>query len=354
MSMVLAVPTNVITGALGVGKTTLILSLMAQKPANEKWAILVNEFGEVGIDGAMLKAPDDQVFIREVPGGCMCCTSGLPMQIALNQLLATAKPDRLLIEPTGLGHPKEVLQTLSDSHYEDVLKLQSTFTLIDARKLRSQKWREHPTFREQLEIANAIVVTKSEYYEPQDQQNLLAHLEDVGVNNTPRVDTHAETIDLAILDNIEVQSERLKSLAHEHEHHHSHSHDHDHDHDHDHHGDGHAQDEASQYTLDAGIQNVYKVANHGQGFFSYGWICSGQRKFDLDKLKSVFGAISTERLKAVMQTEQGTYGFNLSDGQLEVTQHTYDKDSRIEFLSDDEQQSKQIAQRIEHELDLQV
>ncbi len=99
------IPTNIITGALGVGKTTLIQSLLKNKPKNEKWAILVNEFGEVGIDGAMLTgaashAAAQDIFIKEVPGGCMCCTSGLPMQIALNLLLAQAKPDRLLIEPT--------------------------------------------------------------------------------------------------------------------------------------------------------------------------------------------------------------------------------------------------------------
>ena len=58
------------------------------------------------------------VFIREVPGGCMCCAAGLPMQVALNQLIARAKPDRLLIEPTGLGHPKEVLQVLSADYYQ--------------------------------------------------------------------------------------------------------------------------------------------------------------------------------------------------------------------------------------------
>ncbi|MDM7860442.1 GTP-binding protein [Alteromonas sp. ASW11-36] len=349
MSKVQAVPTNIITGALGVGKTTLILSLLTQKPANEKWAVLVNEFGEVGIDGALMNAPDQQVFIREVPGGCMCCTSGLPMQIALNQLLATAKPDRLLIEPTGLGHPKEVLQTLSESHYQEVLKLQSTLTLIDARKLRSQRWREHPTFREQLEIADAIVVTKSEHYEPQENHNLIAHLKEVGVSDKPRVYTHTEPLALSLLNDLERQSEQLKLNAQEYEHHQNHSHDHSHHHKlEDHYY------QPSPIELGEGSQDVYKVANHGQGFFSYGWICSGQRKFELDKLKTLFGAIDTERLKAVMQTEQGTYGFNLADGSLEVTQHTYDKDSRIEFLSDDEQQAIKIADQIEIELGLRV
>ncbi|GAL28505.1 putative metal chaperone [Vibrio variabilis] len=71
------VPTNIITGFLGVGKTTTILNLLKDKPENENWAVLVNEFGEVGIDGAMMA--DGGAMIKEVPGGCMCCTAGVPM-----------------------------------------------------------------------------------------------------------------------------------------------------------------------------------------------------------------------------------------------------------------------------------
>ena len=80
------VPTNLISGFLGVGKTTAIRHLLANKPANERWAVLVNEFGEIGIDGATL-ASDDGVDIREVAGGCVCCTSGPMLRVALTRLL---------------------------------------------------------------------------------------------------------------------------------------------------------------------------------------------------------------------------------------------------------------------------
>ena len=130
-----AIPTNIITGFLGVGKTSAILHLLQSKPADERWAVLVNEFGEIGVDGSLMQgqqAEEQQIYIREVPGGCMCCASGLPMQIALNQLLTQARPQRLLIEPTGLGHPVEVLEFLS-ADYCDVLSIQKTLTLVDAR-----------------------------------------------------------------------------------------------------------------------------------------------------------------------------------------------------------------------------
>lgn len=153
---ILAVPTNIITGFLGVGKTSAILHLLAQKPADERWAILVNEFGEIGIDKSLFDGQlnnQSNVFIREVPGGCMCCAASLPMQIALNQLLAESRPHRLIIEPTGLGHPKEVMQVLTAEHYQPVLSIHKTITLVDARKLSDLKYTSHDTFNQQLAIA---------------------------------------------------------------------------------------------------------------------------------------------------------------------------------------------------------
>ncbi|MBU3825669.1 MAG: GTP-binding protein, partial [Candidatus Oceanisphaera merdipullorum] len=87
-----AVITHLVMGFLGTGKTTLLRHLLANKPEHERWAILVNEFGEVGIDGALLT--EQGATIKEIPGGCLCCVSGLPFQIGLNALLHKAKPDR--------------------------------------------------------------------------------------------------------------------------------------------------------------------------------------------------------------------------------------------------------------------
>lgn len=127
--MIKAIPTNLITGFLGSGKTTAILHLLANKPKGETWGVLVNEFGEIGIDGAMMSGKG--AVVREVPGGCMCCVAGLPMQIGLNMLIARSKPDRILIEPTGLGHPEQILQTLSGEHYGEVLDLKASICLVD-------------------------------------------------------------------------------------------------------------------------------------------------------------------------------------------------------------------------------
>ena len=146
-------PVNIITGFLGAGKTSSILHFMEQKPPEETWAILVNEFGEIGVDGSLIQGfskEGDGILIFEVPGGCMCCAAGLPMQMALSQILFLIKPDRLLVEPTGLGHPAEVLETLSSDSYRDQLKIEKTITLVDAGTIFKERYRDHPSFIQQL------------------------------------------------------------------------------------------------------------------------------------------------------------------------------------------------------------
>ncbi len=152
--------TNLITGFLGSGKTTSILHLLANKDPAEKWAVLVNEFGEVGIDGALLA--DSGAMVKEIPGGCMCCVNGLPMQVGLNTLLRQGKPDRLLIEPTGLGHPKQILDLLTAPVYEPWLELRATLCLLDPRQLLDEKTINNDNFRDQLASADIIVANKSD------------------------------------------------------------------------------------------------------------------------------------------------------------------------------------------------
>ena len=161
------IPVNIITGFLGSGKTSAVLNLLKQKPRDEHRAILVNEFGEIGVDRSLMQGhavTHDRVAILEVPGGCMCCAAGLPMQMALSQLLFLGRPDRLLIEPTGLGHPAEVLQTLYSDAYSETLEVQSTVTLIDARSAANERHANHASFVQQLRIADLILANKKDIY----------------------------------------------------------------------------------------------------------------------------------------------------------------------------------------------
>ncbi|RBW46895.1 GTP-binding protein [Psychromonas sp. B3M02] len=329
---ILGVPTNIITGFLGVGKTSAILNLIKSKPKNERWAILVNEFGEVGVDGCLVQSQQDQsqqVFIREVPGGCMCCAAGLPMQVALNQLLLKAKPDRLLIEPTGLGHPKEVLQVLSTDHYRNVLLLQNNITLVDARHLVDPRYTNHETFNQQIAIADIVVGNKQDLYQANDAEKLKAYVLKVASPETNVIFSEYGIIPLTVLDN----STDFKQVIPDHHNHHNHHNHHDHHDHHDHHHHTHMKALVSDMAIPD--NGVLKAVNAGEGFCSVGWRFSASKVFQRDKLLSLFSELKIERMKAVLITEKGAFAYNLTADGLTETALFECIESRIEIIAEE-------------------
>lgn len=156
------IPVNLVTGFLGVGKTTAIHRLLARRPDAERWAVLVNEIGEIGVDGALLAGRG--VMVEEVAGGCLCCVAAPAFTTGLNRLIRRHRPDRVLIEPSGLGHPARVLDTLTGPPYADVLEVRATLCLMDARHLASPRHREHPNFQDQIQLADVLVGNKADCY----------------------------------------------------------------------------------------------------------------------------------------------------------------------------------------------
>jgi len=129
------IPTHLIGGPLGAGKTSLIRHLLGQRPANERWAVLINEFGQIGLDAALLSTDDDGISLGEVAGGCLCCVNGAPFQVGLGRLLRKARPDRLFIEPSGLGHPAQLLAQLQLPPWRGVLAVQPAVLVLDAEAM---------------------------------------------------------------------------------------------------------------------------------------------------------------------------------------------------------------------------
>ncbi|CAI3811236.1 hypothetical protein GLGCALEP_06500 [Pseudomonas sp. MM221] len=155
------IPTHVIAGPLGAGKTTLIRHLLAQRPNNERWAVLINEFGLVGLDAALLSRDEDGIAIGEVAGGCLCCVNGMPFQVGLGRLLRKSRPDRLFIEPSGLGHPLQLLAQLQQAPWAGVLTIQPLLMVVDAQSMV----RNEPLPEAQQQAFNAsenVVFNKSE------------------------------------------------------------------------------------------------------------------------------------------------------------------------------------------------
>ncbi len=160
--MSVRVPTTVITGFLGAGKTTAILHLLRSRPPGSNWAVFVNEFGEVGIDGAALGTEREVagLSVRELAGGCICCSSGLPFLIALTTLLREVKPQRLLIEPTGLADLETLLGTLRGPSFAAAIEPRASICLVDPRVLRDARYTEHEVFGRQLEACEVLVANR--------------------------------------------------------------------------------------------------------------------------------------------------------------------------------------------------
>ncbi|PKE31644.1 hypothetical protein CWS43_06195 [Rahnella sp. AA] len=307
--------TNLITGFLGSGKTTTLRHLLAQKPEGERWAILVNEFGEVGIDGALLA--DSGAVLKEIPGGCMCCVNGLPMQVGLNMLLQREKPDRLLIEPTGLGHPKQILSLLTSEIYSNWLTLNATLCLMDPRQLSDQRVIENENFRDQLASADVIVANKSDVAQAKDKQALEEWFSHNGGARQLVLATQGE-IDPALLDLPRKNQAELP----EGKHHHSHT---------------------SPRGLAAlslpGTQRWRRALNQADGYTSCGWIFDGETQFDTAGILDWARLAPVDRVKGIIRIKEGALLINRQGNDLHIeTKPAAPLDSRIELITRDNAQ----------------
>lgn len=320
LSMLIDIPTNIVTGFLGSGKTTAIRHLLAHKPAGERWAVLVNEFGETGIDAALLAADamdQDEIYIREVPGGCMCCAAGVPMRVALNQLLARAWPHRLLIEPTGLGHPQQLLRTLTGENFASVLDMRAVITLLDARKLHDSRYTEHRIFQQQLAVADRLVANKADLYSANDRKQLDDFLKaNPELKDKPRHIIEQGRLELTWLDGTSAREPAVTGVPTPPRN-----------------PETEAFDSGEQVLPASGIQETH---NEGEGFVSSGWRFAADRIFDYDQLSALLDELPAERIKGVVHTDQGAFTFNREGESLDRAPANHQGESRLEFIARDQ------------------
>lgn len=238
---------DVISGFLGAGKTTLIKKLLEEALKGEKLVLIENEFGEIGIDGGFLK--EAGVEITEMNSGCICCSLVGDFGTALGEVLEKYQPDRIIIEPSGVGKLSDVLKAVSGVLSDDIV-LNSYTAVVDVKKCKMYMKNFGEFFNNQIESAKTIVLSRTGDITEDKLEASLALIKEHNQNATI-VTTPWDKIDgKKILSAMEHQNDLMDSMLNEtgickscgHVHDHDHDHDHEgccgHDHDHDHHHEG--------------------------------------------------------------------------------------------------------------------
>lgn len=297
------IPTHVIAGPLGAGKTSLIKHLLAQRPANERWAVLINEFGQIGLDAALLTQADDGIALGEVAGGCLCCVNGAPFQVGLGRLLRKAKPDRLFIEPSGLGHPVQVLKQLREAPWQDVLAVQPCVLVLDAQALAAGKPLPEAQ-REALASAGLLVLNKDETLDAAQREAIERQLVEV-----PFYWTRQAQLPLQLLPGLNAQAAAA----------------------------------VDNFVAPKGVAQMLAVwsdpalpiclSQAQEGGWSIGWRWHPSQSFDHQRLAQWLTRLDWRRAKLVIHSTDGWISGNAVDNSPLVWQPSeWRRDSRIELI----------------------
>ena len=233
---------DIISGFLGAGKTTLIKKLLSDAYKGEQVVLIENEFGEIGIDGGFLK--EAGIEIREMNSGCICCSLVGDFGKSLHEVVDTYHPDRILIEPSGVGKLSDVIKAVQDVQGEIDAELNSFTTVVDVTKCKIYRKNFGEFFSNQIEYAGAVILSRTDKAKPEKIQESVALLRELN-EKAPIITTPIEQLPgEKILETMEssksLEDELLAEVskeAHDHEHHHHHDHeecDHEHHHHHDH------------------------------------------------------------------------------------------------------------------------
>ena len=243
---------DIISGFLGAGKTTLIKKLLSEAFTGEQVVLIENEFGEIGIDGGFLK--ESGIEIREMNSGCICCSLVGDFGKSLREVVDTYHPDRILIEPSGVGKLSDVIKAVQDVQAEIDAELNSFTTVVDVTKCRIYRKNFGEFFSNQIEYAGAVILSRTDKAKPEKIEESVALLRELN-DKAPFITTPvAQLPGKKVLETMEsgksLEEELLDEIIcpecghhhesgeccghdhHEHDHHHGHDHDHDHHHHH--------------------------------------------------------------------------------------------------------------------------
>lgn len=294
------IPVTLVTGLLGAGKTTLIDHLLEHRPANQRWAVLVNEFSQTGVDGARLAR--EGVYLREVAGGCMGCSAAVMLQVELNRLLREARPHRLLVEPTGLGHPMELLQFFQSEDYREVLSPRATICLLDARRLSEQKFLDSPLWHQQKQSADVLLGSKADLWTTEDRAAFDALCAEQPFLACGIVPAAGGSFNPAWLD---APAGSRDDAGHHHHHHHH-----------------------------EGGPKVYDLA------------FSADTRFDAEALRAVLMELEWERVKGSVHTAEGPMRVDGTTSEVNIVPEPGEATNRLQVITEADAEKAILEQRI--------
>jgi len=231
---------DIISGFLGAGKTTLIKKLLKEVYANQQVVLIENEFGEIGIDGGFLK--EAGINITEMNSGCICCSLVGDFGKALKEVTEKYHPDRIIIEPSGVGKLSDVRKAVEDAAEDAHLEVNSLITVANASKIKMYMRTFGEFYNNQVENAGAIILSRTQNLTEEKQMEAAALVREKNPNAVIITTPWDDLTGQQILDAIEGTHSLAKELMEEHEHEHHHhdgecgcgcGHDHEHEHDHD-------------------------------------------------------------------------------------------------------------------------
>ena len=342
---------DIISGFLGAGKTTLIKKLIEQAFKGEKLVLIENEFGEIGIDGGFLK--DAGVQITEMNSGCICCSLVGDFGTALKQVITDYTPDRIIIEPSGVGKLSDVIKAVKDVSGNLDVELDSYTTVADVSKVKIYMKNFGEFFNNQIESANTIILSRTQTTTQDKIEKAVAMIREKNDHATI-ITTPWDEIDGAAIreamQNYKSLEETMMDEAkkghdhdhdhgdectcgcHDHDHHHDHDDDHEHHHDHDEHEHHHDHDDHDHHhdhdhgdECTCGCHDHDHHHHHSDEVFT-SWGKETPHKYNEDKLREILDTLAdTEkygvilRAKGIVPSDAGEWlYFDLVPGEFEV------------------------------------
>ena len=352
---------EIISGFLGAGKTTLIKKMLKEVFPGEKIVLIENEFGEIGIDGGFLK--DAGVEITEMNSGCICCSLVGDFGTALKQVIETYAPDRILIEPSGVGKLSDVTKAVMGVAAHEQVELNSSVTVVDGQKCKMYMKNFGEFFNNQVENAGTIVISRTQKMSEDKLDACVAMLREknpkAAIITTPWDELKGEQILAAMEHQDLIMKEEMEHLMEEHDHdhccdhdhhdhdHHDHDHEHccDHDHDHDHHDhdhhdhhdhDHHDHDHGPDCTCGCHDHDHDHHHHHADEVFS-SWGKETPHKYSEEQLREILTRLSDDdecgiilRAKGILPCTDGTWlHFDMVPEEFEVRHGEADYTGRL-------------------------